>query len=198
MSQYCPAFTGRDWGKLREVSVRTVDVLFEIQFRQLGNASQNQVNKMSRRKTSSQAGVWLLSCQPAIGHRICKPVYILLRLMQDSRREAASLRFLWVQWTLTRIYGDNSHEELKVEVTLRPSVSRPVSLGVRPTSGTRDQFFFHLDNFFRHLWGFYFVAPSLTRGRACNLLLLLVLASAVTLGLPFLTSGQVRLLSSFC
>jgi hypothetical protein len=34
-------------------------------------------------------------------------------------------------------------------------------------------------NFFRQLRVCYFVAPSLTRGRACNLLLLLVLASAV-------------------
>jgi hypothetical protein len=88
--------------------------------------------------------------------------------------------------------------DVEVEVTLRPTVSRPVSLGVRPPSGTRDQFFFLLDIFFRHLRVCYFVAPSLTRGRVCNLLLLLVLASAVTLGLPSLTRGQVCLLSSFC
>jgi hypothetical protein len=37
--------------------------------------------------------------------------------------------------------------------------------------------------------------PFLTRGRVCNLLLLLVLASAVTLGLPSLTRGRVCLLS---
>jgi hypothetical protein len=44
---------------------------------------------------------------------------------------------------------------------------------------TRDQFFFHPQIFFRQLWVCYFVAPSLTRGWVCNLLLLLVLASAV-------------------
>jgi hypothetical protein len=33
--------------------------------------------------------------------------------------------------------------------------------------------------FFRQLWVCYFVAPSLMRGRVCNLLLLLVLSSAV-------------------
>jgi hypothetical protein len=49
-------------------------------------------------------------------------------------------------------------------------------------SGTRNQFFFLLEIFFRQLRVYYFVAPSLTRGWVCNLLLLLVLASAVPLG----------------
>jgi hypothetical protein len=49
-------------------------------------------------------------------------------------------------------------------------------------SGTRDLFFFLLEIFFRQLRVCYFVAPSLTRGRVCNLLLLLFLASAVPLG----------------
>jgi hypothetical protein len=66
----------------------------------------------------------------------------------------------------------------KVKVTLRPTVSRPVRLGVRHPSEIRDQFFFLLEILFRHLRVCYFVAPSLTRGRVC-LLLLLVLASAV-------------------
>jgi hypothetical protein len=48
-------------------------------------------------------------------------------------------------------------------------------------SRTRDQFFFLLEIFFRHLRVCYFVVPSLTRARVCNLLLLLVLASAVLL-----------------
>jgi hypothetical protein len=69
-----------------------------------------------------------------------------------------------------------------VKVTLRPTISRPVCLGVRRPCGTRDQFFFLLEILFRQLQMCYFVAPSLTRGRVCNLLLLLVLASAVPLG----------------
>jgi hypothetical protein len=44
------------------------------------------------------------------------------------------------------------------------------------------KFFFLLEIFFRQLRVCYFVAPSLTRGWVCNLLLLLVLASAVPLG----------------
>jgi hypothetical protein len=60
--------------------------------------------------------------------------------------------------------------KLKLEVNLRPTVSRPVCLGVRHPSGTRDQFLFLLDIFFRRLRVCYFVAPSLTRGRVCNLL----------------------------
>jgi hypothetical protein len=57
-----------------------------------------------------------------------------------------------------------------VEVTLRPTVSRPVRLGVRHPSGARDEFFFLLQIFFRQLRVRYFVAPSLTRRWVCNLL----------------------------
>jgi hypothetical protein len=74
-----------------------------------------------------------------------------------------------------------SHIRVKVKVTLRPTVSRPVCLGVRRPSGTLDQFSFLLEMFFRQLRVCCFVAPSLTRGRVCNLLLLLVLASGVPL-----------------
>jgi hypothetical protein len=56
------------------------------------------------------------------------------------------------------------------------------SLCVRHPSGTRDQFFFLLEIFFRQLRVCYFVVPSLTRGRVCNFLLLLGLARAVPLG----------------
>jgi hypothetical protein len=72
----------------------------------------------------------------------------------------------------------------EVKVTLRPTVSRPVCLGVRRPSGTSNQFYFLLDIFFRQLRFRKFVGPSLTRGQICNLLvqLLLGLARAVTLG----------------
>jgi hypothetical protein len=63
--------------------------------------------------------------------------------------------------------------------TQRQSYITTVRLGVRQPSGVRYQFFFLLDIFFRQLRACYFVAPSLTRGRVCNLLLLLVLANAI-------------------
>jgi hypothetical protein len=56
------------------------------------------------------------------------------------------------------------------EVDLRPTVSRPICIGVRRPSGTCDQFFFLFEISFRQLRVCYFVAPSLTRGRVCNLL----------------------------
>jgi hypothetical protein len=60
--------------------------------------------------------------------------------------------------------------EVETVVKLQPTVSRPVRLGVRYPSGTRDQFFLLLEIFFRQLRICYFVAPSLARGRVCNLL----------------------------
>jgi hypothetical protein len=60
--------------------------------------------------------------------------------------------------------------DFEVEVNLRTTVSRPVSLCVSYSSGTRDQFFFLLEISFRQLRAYYFVAPSLTRRRICTLL----------------------------
>jgi hypothetical protein len=58
----------------------------------------------------------------------------------------------------------------EVEVNFQLTGSLPVCLAVRRPSGTRDQFFLLLEISFRQLRLYYFVAPSLTRGRICNLL----------------------------
>jgi hypothetical protein len=83
--------------------------------------------------------------------------------------------------------------KVEVKVILRPTVGLSVRLGVRHPSRTRDQFSFLLEIFFRQLLVCYFVAPSLMRGRVCNLLLLLVLASAV----PLVSESRGTLLSKF-
>jgi hypothetical protein len=59
------------------------------------------------------------------------------------------------------------------------------------------KFFFLLQIFFRQLRVSYFVAPSLTWGRVCDLLLLLVLASAIRLGSESCGTKDHILLSQF-
>jgi hypothetical protein len=68
--------------------------------------------------------------------------------------------------TVKSLNVQNVLVKVKVKVTLRPIIS----LGVRRPSGTRNKFFHLLDIFLKTVTVHYVVAPSLTRGRVCNLL----------------------------
>jgi hypothetical protein len=72
---------------------------------------------------------------------------------------------------------------LSLSLMLRPTVSRPVRLGIKHPSGAYDQIFFSVRNT-EYVWqlrSWFRGALSLTRGRVCLLYILLALASAVFL-----------------
>jgi hypothetical protein len=71
---------------------------------------------------------------------------------------------------------------IKVEVILRPTVSRLVYLGIRHPFDTCDQFLSYFLIIFVQLRICCYGTPSLTRGRVCSLQLLLGLSSAVIFG----------------
>jgi hypothetical protein len=75
------------------------------------------------------------------------------------------------------LYFNDLNLSLSLSLTLRPTVSRPVSLGIKHPSGAYEQIFIVV----RQLRVCWCGALSLTRGRVCRLQLLLALASVVIL-----------------
>jgi hypothetical protein len=59
------------------------------------------------------------------------------------------LRLVGLRWRYSnRLHKESKCNKVKVKVTLQPIISRPVRLGVRLPSGTRDHFFYLLEIFF--------------------------------------------------
>jgi hypothetical protein len=81
-------------------------------------------------------------------------------------REVGSVHFGFCRASPAQPFSDMS-PEIAVEVTLRPTVRQPVRLGALPFLEQVTRCYIYLsDNYFLH---FSCRAPSLTRGRVCNL-----------------------------
>jgi hypothetical protein len=105
----------------------------------------------------------------------------LLRMTNDeSLRNEWQLYSDWLltyEWITTNFSSTNQWR-LSLSLILRPTVSRPVCLGIKHPTGAYDQIFITV----RQLRFCWCGALSLIRGRVCRLELLLVLASAVNFG----------------
>jgi hypothetical protein len=130
--------------------------------------------------TQAFDNVWHTGLLYKLGRSLLLNYFLILKSYLYSRHFFVKAETECIEFS--PVTADVPQGKVKVKVILRPTVSWPVRLDVRHPSGTRGQFFFLLEIFFRQLRVCYFVAPSLTRGRVFNLMLLLVLASTVPLG----------------
>jgi hypothetical protein len=84
----------------------------------------------------------------------------------------------WIAFSIHLRMINDLWNPVESSLILRPTVSRPVCLGIKHPTGVHDQIFIPVRQL-RVCWS---EAPSLTRGRVCRLQLLLVLASAGIFG----------------
>jgi hypothetical protein len=81
------------------------------------------------------------------------------------------LRVAGIRWRYSNS-SSNGSVSSEVKVILRPAVTRPVSSGIRPSSGIRDQFFFLFHGICLQTFVFIsllcYGAPSVMRGKVCH------------------------------
>jgi hypothetical protein len=107
--------------------------------------------------------------------------HILLSQIRDSLNLGGQVPYLYPPGAGRPDYTEISAEGLSLSLMLRPTVNRPVYLGIKHPYGAYDQFFLTV----RQLRFCWCGVLSLTRRRVCRLQLLLALASAVILGSEF-------------
>jgi hypothetical protein len=99
-------------------------------------------------------------------HRAVEP--LMMMMMNTVMKIYATLWRIWRKDTRNIcIHSPFTHSNLpRCQSQSQSHIMTKFQSGVRSPSGSRDQFFFLLEIFFRQLRVWYFVAPSLTRGRS--------------------------------